>query len=83
MIFVRYVAGGESSDPIQSQTQVSVVLNVQLECNAKEPGSLVWQSECILNRSDGTPAMFTLTTHVVLPFSQVFEEKPTVERGQP
>lgn len=48
------VVKGESSQPTQIQTWGYRVLNMQLERNTKEPGSLIWRSQHILNRNDGT-----------------------------
>ena len=46
------VAKGEHSHPTRTQTQVYRVPNMHSDHNAKEPGSMAWQSEHILMCSD-------------------------------
>src|SRR4029434_3631028 len=44
---------GEHGHPTRTWTGVYRLPNMHSDCNAKEPGSLVWQSEHILMCSDG------------------------------
>ena len=46
------VAKGEISHPTWPQTQVSRAEMSHFDCDTQQPGSLIWQTEYILNRSD-------------------------------
>ena len=54
------VAKGEHSHPYRTRTRFNGVPNMHSDRNAKEPGSLVRQSEHILMCSDGTSSQYSL-----------------------
>ena len=51
-LLTPFVAKGERGHPTRTRTRVYRVPNMHSDRNAKEPGSLVWQSEHILICSD-------------------------------
>ena len=53
-LLTPFIAKGERGHPTRTRTRVYRVPNMHSDRNAKEPGSMAWQSEHILICSDGT-----------------------------
>ena len=53
-LLTPFVAKRECGHPTRTRTRVYRVPNMHSDHNAKDPGSLLWQSEQILMCSDGT-----------------------------
>src|SRR4029434_1740481 len=60
------VVRGEHGHPTQNRTRVYRVPNMHSDRNAKEPGSMAWQSEPLLIRSGAHTALPFRTDTLVL-----------------